>query len=193
MLRPQEVINGRYQVEKLLGQGGMGRVYLANDNQAKQKVAIKVIHLDPGDSHLRFRREFRLMSRLEHPHVVRTVEAGQHNNKPFLIMAYLSGGSLDQHYDGGAKDEKDTIKRLELMMQVCEALSYIHSQNVIHRDLKPENIMLAPDEDGNERVFLMDFGLAKRTSKETMGFNSRRCSNGHYCVYESRTSSRSRS
>ncbi len=168
MLRPQEVINGRYQVEKLLGQGGMGRVYLADDNQFNQKVAIKIIHLDPGDSHLRFRREFRLMSRLEHPNVVSTVESGQYNNKPFLVMAYLSGGSLDQRYGGGAKNIKDTIKRLELIIQTCGALSYIHSQNIIHRDLKPENIMLEPDEQGNEQVFLMDFGLAKRTSQETM-------------------------
>ncbi len=168
MLRPQEVINERYQVEKLLGQGGMGRVYLADDNKEKQKVAIKIIHLDPGDSHLRFRREFRLMSRLEHPHVVSAVESGQYKNKPFLVMSYLSGGSLEQSYGGGAKDIKDTVKRLELIIQVCDALSYIHSQNIIHRDLKPDNIMLESDKEGNERVFLMDFGLAKRTSQETM-------------------------
>ncbi len=168
MLRPQEVINGRYQIERLLGQGGMGKVYLADDSKVKQKVAIKVIHLDPGDSHLRFRREFRLMSRLEHPHIVRTVESGQHNNKPFLVMAYLSGGSLDQRYGGGAKDIKDTIKRISLIIQVCDALAYIHSQGIMHRDLKPENIMLEPNKNGGERVLLMDFGLAKRTSQETM-------------------------
>ena len=173
MLRPQEVINDRYQVEKLLGQGGMGRVYLANDNKEKQKVAIKVIHLDPGDSHLRFKREFRLMSRLEHPHVVSTVESGQHNDKPFLVMSYLSGGSLDQNYGGGAKDIKDTVSRLELIIQTCEALSYIHSQNIIHRDLKPDNIMLESDQEGNEKVFLMDFGLAKRTSQETMALTQK--------------------
>ncbi len=168
MLKPQEVIGDRYQVKKLLGQGGMGRVYLAKDKTTQQKVAIKFIHLGPSDSYLRFKREFRLMSRLEHPHVVRTVESGQHNNKPFLVMAYLSGGSLDQRYGGGSKDVKDTINRLDLIIQVCDALAYIHSQGIMHRDLKPENIMLGSNQNGDERVFLMDFGLAKRTSQETM-------------------------
>lgn len=168
MLKPQEVINDRYKVEKLLGQGGMGKVYLADDYRENQKVAIKVIHLDPGDSYLRFKREFRVMSRLKHSHVVHTIESGQHNEKPFLVMAYLSGGSLEDRYEGGCKNVAETIERLELIIQVCDALNYIHSQSIIHRDLKPENIMLEPNKDGKDRVFLMDFGLAKQTFQETM-------------------------
>ncbi|MDZ7704563.1 MAG: protein kinase [Trueperaceae bacterium] len=156
MLMIEEIVGDRYQIVSLLGRGGLGTVYLANDLEAGREVAVKALSGVPGQNQQRFRREFRVMARLEHPHIVRTYGSGVHHDVPYLVMAYLSGGSLRERFAGGAEDEADFGRRLELCLEILDALAYIHARGIIHRDIHPANIML---EDG--KAFLMDFGLVK--------------------------------
>lgn len=156
MLRIGDTIATRYTIEQLLGQGGMGAVYLAQDNQLDNHVAIKVLTLKPDDSHLRFKREFRLMSRLKHPYILQVHSSGVHEHLPYLVMEYLQGGTLENKFSAAVQDKDDLLERLRFLHEVSEALSYVHSQGIIHRDLKPDNVMIA---DNHAR--LMDFGLAK--------------------------------
>ncbi|MDZ7704610.1 MAG: protein kinase [Trueperaceae bacterium] len=167
MLVKREVIDNRYQSLDLLGQGGMGLVYRATDLETDQDVAIKLLTLPPGESQLRFRREFRVMSRLSHPNVIEVFGSGTHDSVPFLVMRLLSGGTLTGEFGGGVQSLEDVAVRLELLAQVADALAYIHGEGIIHRDLKPDNIMLEPQEDGDPRAILMDFGLAKTDNDET--------------------------
>ncbi len=162
MLAASEVVAGRYQVEKSLGQGGMGAVFLASDQQETRQVALKVLMLAPGESHLRFRREFRLMSRLSHPHILRVFDSGMHDDAPFLVMEYLTGGTLKELWLEPPRDVKTLAGRLERLIETAEALGYVHAQGIIHRDLKADNVMI---EGGEAR--LMDFGLAKSTHENT--------------------------
>jgi eukaryotic-like serine/threonine-protein kinase len=163
VLHSGDVVHDRYRVEATLGQGGMGIVYRAADLQAGGAVAIKVLTLPPGDSLLRFRREFRVMSRLDHPGIVRVIESGSHGDAAYLVMAYLSGGTLLENYAGGAADAADLAARLTLLADVADALAYVHAQGIVHRDLKPENVLL---HDG--APVLMDFGLAKSERQATV-------------------------
>lgn len=178
IVQPQEMINQRYQIKHLLGQGGMGAVYQAYDNQQARDVAIKILTLPPGESQLRFRREFRVMQRLQHQHIVPSYDSGVHEDMPFLVMELIAGGDLNKNFM--VKEEARAITsleqlplRLEIAIQIAEALAYIHQQGIIHRDLKPENIMLAQAVDCEAEqphpphIFLMDFGLVK-TNSETM-------------------------
>ncbi|MDZ7703925.1 MAG: protein kinase [Trueperaceae bacterium] len=162
MLTVSELVAGRYQVEKSLGQGGMGAVFLASDRQEVRQVALKVLMLAPGESHLRFRREFRLMSRLSHPHILRVFDSGLHDDAPFLVMEYLTGGTLKEVWPEPPRDVKTLAGRLERLIETAEALGYVHAQGIIHRDLKADNVMI---EAGEAR--LMDFGLAKSTHENT--------------------------
>ncbi|MDZ7704613.1 MAG: serine/threonine-protein kinase [Trueperaceae bacterium] len=166
MLTKREVIDNRYQSLDLLGQGGMGLVYRATDLETDRDVAIKLLTLPPGESQLRFRREFRVMSRLSHPNVIEVLESGVHDDVPYMVMKLLSGGTFNSEFADGAQSPDDAGRRLELLAQVADALAYIHGEGIIHRDLKPDNIMLEPHDDG-PRAILMDFGLAKTDNDET--------------------------
>lgn len=163
MLAIGHVINDRYRIEALLGLGGMGAVYRAHDGQADMQVAVKVLTLPPGNSQLRFRREFRVMSRLEHPHVVRVFDTGMHGDVAYLVMAYLAGGSLADAFGQAVTDEHDLAERMRLMVVVAEALAYVHAQGIVHRDLKPENVLLHDGE-----PYLMDFGLSRADQHATV-------------------------
>ncbi|MEM6428424.1 MAG: serine/threonine-protein kinase [Deinococcota bacterium] len=156
MLDPQEQIVERYDIVRLLGQGAMGAVYLATDLRGQRDVAIKVLTLPPDDHKARFQREFRLMSQLRHPHVIEVLDSGEHDGLPFLVMAYVAGGTLFEQYQQPPSSLTELHARLELSCQICSALAYIHSQGIIHRDLTPSNIMLE-----GSHCFVMDFGLAK--------------------------------
>ena len=155
---------GRYEVESLLGQGGMGTVYLAHDHRLGKPVVVKVpsseLLTDP-EFRSRFAREARSLVNLEHPNIVRINDIGEHDGIPFLIMAYLSGGSLEDRFPKSGASRNTPDQTLKWLPSIADALDFIHSQQYVHRDVKPSNILF----DGHENAYLGDFGIAKAVGK----------------------------
>jgi serine/threonine-protein kinase len=155
-LRPGSVIGGRV-LERPLGRGGMGEVWLAAGGEGEPEAAIKVLHphlLLPAVRE-RFEREGRILASLSHPNVARLLDAGaEADGLLYLVLEYVPGERIDRWCD----DRRlDIPARLELALQVCDAVAHAHSRLVLHRDLKPPNILATPD----GRVKLLDFGIAK--------------------------------
>ena len=145
---------GKYWVKRLLGSGGMGRVFLAVDPDIGREVAIKLVTLgrDP-QANERFLREAQTMGRLNHPNIVTLLEFGVEQQSPFLVLEFLSGEDLSQWMH-----RPQTLRaQVQVMLGVAEAIAAAHRVGVLHRDLKPENVRVL--EDG--RCKLLDFGIAQ--------------------------------
>ena len=161
-----QLLDGKYQIEQLLGEGGMGAVYRATHLGTKRTVAVKVIHpqLSAHDQFVaRFRREAEAAGRLRHPNVVDVTDFGfaQTTNGPvaYLVMEYLDGCTLAEIVaEEGALPIRWVVDILE---QVCAAVEEAHRAGIIHRDLKPDNIWLEPNGRGGYIVKVLDFGLVK--------------------------------
>jgi len=154
---------GMYQITELLGQGGMATVYKGYRDDIDRYVAVKVLPPHPGLDHQfidRFRLEAKTIARLQHPHILPLYDYGVEDDIIYLVMAYVSGGSLADLMDKG-KMPLSEIERI--LRQVSGALDYAHRQGVIHRDIKPDNILL--DKEGN--ALLADFGIVKIVSGES--------------------------
>lgn len=149
---------GPYRLQRLLGRGGMGEVFLAvREDGDGRPVALKLLHdgVDQEDFVERLRREGQVLSRLEHPNIARLVDGGTtENGLPYLVMDYVEGERLDQFCD---ERRLDVRARLELFLQVCLAVQEAHRNLVVHRDLKPGNVLVTAD--GVPK--LLDFGIAK--------------------------------
>src|SRR5579883_2346137 len=150
---------GAYRVEREIGRGGMGTVYLAAraDDQFHKNVAIKVIKLgmDTDEALARFRDERQILANLDHAYIARLLDAGSTpDGRPFFVMEYVEGMPVDVFCRERALDVK---ARCRLFLKICEAVSYAHRNLVVHRDLKPANIFVTPD--GTPK--LLDFGVAK--------------------------------
>lgn len=163
-----ESFGGRYRIERILGRGGMGIVYLASDSELDEKVAIKTIRSDlvTADENTmeRFRNEIRLARKVTSRNIVRTHDFGKVDDVYFVTMEYVQGMTLRALLD--SRKRLDTDATLAIARQLTDALECAHEQGIIHRDLKPENLLL--DASGNLKV--MDFGvarLAERTSTLT--------------------------
>ena len=169
-----ETLDNKYQIEQLLGKGGMGAVYRATHLGTKRTVAVKVIHpqLSAHDQFVaRFRREAEAAGRLRHPNVVDVTDFGiaQTTNGPvaYLVMEYLDGCTLAEIVaEEGALPIAWVIDILE---QVCAAVEEAHRAGIIHRDLKPDNIWLEPNGRGGYTVKVLDFGLVKLGGAEEIG------------------------
>jgi serine/threonine protein kinase len=147
---------GPYEIQSLIGAGGMGEVYRARDTRLDRTVAIKVLPSDLAsdpERRQRFEREARTISSLTHPHICTLHDVGEQDGTPFLVMEYLEGESLS---DRLAKGRVALARALEIATQIADALAAAHRQGVVHRDLKPGNVMLT-----KSGVKLLDFGLAK--------------------------------
>ena len=142
-----------------MGSGGMGAVYAGMDELLRRKVAIKVPHVrllaDPRFRE-RFEREIKQLMRLEHPHVVRILASGEHDDLPFCVLQYLAGGSLEDRIARGTGRQTE-LEVLGWLGTVAATLDWVHEQRLVHRDVKPSNILF--DEQGFP--FLSDFGLVK--------------------------------
>jgi len=153
---------GRYRILRLLGEGGMGAVYEAEQEQPRRTVALKVIKPGLATPELlrRFEQESQALGRLQHPGIAQIYEAGTANSgfgpQPFFAMEFIEGESLLQYAEA---HQLKTRQRLELMAKVCEAVQHAHQRGVIHRDLKPGNILA--DMNGQPKV--LDFGVARVT------------------------------
>lgn len=149
---------GRWVIEKEIGRGGMGRVYLAHNGTDKDPVAIKILGeelaQDPGFLE-RFQREITVLSQLDHPNIVRFIEAGNEGGIYFYAMEYIEGSSMDTLLESRGRLPWGEV--LELGKQLCPALKHAHDHGIIHRDIKPHNLLRTAD----GTVKLTDFGIAK--------------------------------
>src|SRR5688572_3825012 len=149
-----------YRIEKLLGAGGMGEVYLARDTKLDRMVALKVLpwhFVADADRLGRFQREARALSSLNHPNLVTIYEVGEANGLHFIAMELVEGRTLST-----LRDKLSVKDLLAIVAQVAEALGAAHHSGIIHRDVKPDNVMVRPD--GYAKV--LDFGLVKLTEVE---------------------------
>ncbi len=157
-----EVVDGRYAVKGVLGQGGMGAVYRAEHLTLRKDVALKVIHADfagDGDLRARFAREAMASAQVDHPHVASALDFGSlPTGEAYLVMELAAGPSLGDVMDEGPMAWP---RVLSIGGQVADALAAAHAKGIVHRDLKPDNVMLVVDESGTERVKVLDFGIAR--------------------------------
>ena len=161
-----EVLDEKYRLERLLGQGGMGAVYLATHLGTERYVALKLIspRFMRNDEFVeRFKREARAAGRLRHPNVVDVTDFGfarvKEGQVAYLVMEYLDGCTLG---DVLAEERRLPLEWVaDILEQVCSAVHEAHQQGIVHRDLKPDNIWLEPNRLGGYRVKVLDFGIAK--------------------------------
>ena len=146
---------GTYRIDGPLGAGGMGIVYRATDTKLGRPAAIKVLpeNLADPEARRRFQREARMVSSLNHPHIVTVYDAGEYQDRQYLITEYVDGGTLRQW----ASQPRGWQQIVELLIGVADGIAVAHEAGILHRDIKPENILLAK----NGYAKLADFGLAK--------------------------------
>lgn len=154
----ERAVSTQYEVLRLLGQGGMGAVYLARERLLERLVAIKVLRreLVHGDARERFIREARTAAKLTHPHIVPLYSFGQAEDTLFYIMGFVEGESLEDRLRRSGRLSASESRRI--LAELADALEYAHSNGVVHRDIKPDNILI---DGASGRAILTDFGIAK--------------------------------
>ena len=160
------LLPARFESVRLLGRGGMGTVFLARDRVLARQVAIKVLAAElAGDAvaRERFAREAALAGRLGmHPHIVTAYEAGEWEERPYVVFEYMPNGSLAERLQqNGTPDRAQAFRWLE---QAAEALDHAHAEKVVHRDVKPANLLL----DADENISVADFGVSRRDDETTL-------------------------
>jgi serine/threonine protein kinase len=164
------VLSGRYRVERVIGQGGMGAVYLAEHTHMHKRLAVKVLH--PEMSRLpevvaRFEREAMAAAHIEHPNVASATDFGNlEDGSFFLVLEYVEGRSLREAI---AERSLDLGSAIHITRQIASGLSRAHALGIVHRDLKPENVMLVPRDGDPNFVKVLDFGIAKVPVGEIVG------------------------
>ena len=153
-----ELIADRYELEELVGTGGMSSVYRANDRLLERDVALKVLHdrfTVDGDYVERFRREARAVAQLSHPNIVTVIDRGEQDGRQFIVFEYVDGENLKSLIEReGPLPEREAI---ELALQIARALGFAHEHGLIHRDVKPQNVLL----NGDSGAKVTDFGIAR--------------------------------
>ena len=158
-----QVLAEKFQVERVLGQGGMGVVVAAKHLQLDQKVALKFLlpeALSNQDAVLRFEREARAAVKIQSEHVARVLDVGKLNTgAPYMVMEYLVGSDLSDVMK--MRGHLATEEAVDWILQACEAMAEAHSYGIIHRDLKPKNLFVIRRPDGSSAVKVLDFGISK--------------------------------
>jgi serine/threonine-protein kinase len=153
-----EVLADRYELEELVGAGGMSSVFRAHDRLLDRKVALKILHEQySGDGEYveRFRREARSVAALSHPNIVTVIDRGEHEGRQFIVFEYVDGENLKRVIERRGPAPVATV--LELGMQIARGLSFAHQQGLVHRDVKPQNVLL----NGDGQAKVTDFGIAR--------------------------------
>ena len=162
-VKPGDVLGGKFRIERVLGQGGMGVVVEAFHLQLEQRVALKF--LLPGalafpETVARFAREARAAAKIRSEHVARVIDVGAlDTGSPYIVMEYLEGQDLSQLLR--ARGSVTVAEATAFVLQACEALAEAHAAGIVHRDLKPANLFLARYPDGTPCVKILDFGISK--------------------------------
>jgi serine/threonine-protein kinase len=163
--KPGDVLAGKYEVERVLGEGGMGVVVAARHRQLDQKVALKFMH--PGvakDAIQRFMKEAKAVAKLRSENVARVMDVGTlEDRSPYIVMEYLDGEDLNAVAKSGAIPLADAI---DYVMQAGVALAEAHAAGIVHRDVKPGNLFLTRRPDGSPLVKVLDFGISKMQSTD---------------------------
>jgi serine/threonine-protein kinase len=152
-----ELIAGRYELEELVGSGGMSNVFRAHDQLLERTVALKILHEQytrDEDYVERFRREARAVAQLTHPNIVTVIDRGEQDGRQFIVFEYVHGQNLKDLSARGPLEPREAIR---LALQVAQALSFAHDRGLVHRDVKPQNVLL--NDDGQAKV--TDFGIAR--------------------------------
>jgi serine/threonine protein kinase len=153
---------GKYEIIKEIGKGAMGVVYLAFDPVIERQVAIKTMNdesFSDSEQRARFLREAKSAGGLQHPNIVTIYDMGEEEGTPYIVMEFVEGDDLDELIAQGILKLED---KLNIMIQLCDALSFAHSQGIIHRDIKPSNIRVLKD----KQIKVMDFGIAKKQDSD---------------------------
>ena len=160
---PAELIAGRYELEEIVGTGGMSTVYRAHDQLLERNVALKVLHshFAEDDEYVeRFRREARSVAQLSHPHIVTVIDRGEDDGQQFIVFEYVDGENLKQLVE--RTGPLPTRRAIELAVEIADALAFAHEHGLVHRDVKPQNVLLTPDGDAK----VTDFGIARSLEVE---------------------------
>ena len=156
----QRVLARRYELQELIGGGGMADVYKAHDKLLDRAVAVKILHQQyANDAEFveKFRREATGAAKLAHPNIVNIYDVGEDGGSQYIVMEYVEGGDLFDEIKRGENERLGEEKSRYYFQQIITALEYCHNKNIIHRDLKPENILFDQKEN---RIKISDFGLA---------------------------------
>ncbi|HEU5074969.1 MAG TPA: protein kinase [Polyangiaceae bacterium] len=162
-----DVVAGKYQLIRILGEGGMGAVWEARNIGLDSAVAIKLIRadLDEDSAAERLVQEARAAARLGHPAIVRVFDVGEtHFGDPFIVMERLRGDNMGDLL--GTEGRLTAVAAVQILLPIADALATAHTKGIVHRDIKPENIYLAEDENGELQPKLVDFGVAKLENAE---------------------------
>src|SRR5262245_40652724 len=152
-----ELIAGRYEIDKLVGSGGMSNVFRAHDRLLERTVALKILHeqFTRDDDYVeRFRREARAVAQLTHPNIVTVIDRGEQEGRQFIVFEYVEGHNLKELTASGPLEVHDAIG---VSLQVAHALAFAHERGLVHRDVKPQNVLV--NEEGQAKV--TDFGIAR--------------------------------
>lgn len=165
---PGDVIGDKYRLQKLLGEGGMGSVWVAENMALRANVALKLIRADVAEASAneRFLSEARLAARLQHAAIVRVFDFGKtQNQEPYIVMELLEGETLGQRL--GRLGSLDPLELCQMLLPIIDALHSAHGHGIVHRDLKPDNVFIAKTDGGNVQPKLLDFGIAKLRGQGT--------------------------
>jgi serine/threonine protein kinase len=155
-----QVIGDRFELRDLLGRGGMSEVWLAHDRELDRPVALKL--LAGGADPERLVREARAIAGLSHPNIAGVYDVGETEGRPYLVLEYLRGGTLEDRLAGGLPLPDFETERLAT--QITAGLAHAHANGIVHRDLKPSNVLF----DSEGRAKLADFGIARATGQATL-------------------------
>jgi serine/threonine-protein kinase len=167
MPRVGDVVAGKYRIESVIGEGGMGAVFAATHTVTEKRVALKWMRPDLVGQHgavQRFMREAQAAGRLNHPNVVDIYDIGEHDGSPFLVMEYLQGEPLGAALERALLSPQQVVR---FLLPAMRGVAAAHASGVVHRDLKPDNIFLVKNPDGSVREpKVLDFGISKITSAD---------------------------
>jgi eukaryotic-like serine/threonine-protein kinase len=160
-----EKIAGRYEVQELVGHGGMSSVYKAHDSLLERNVALKVLHEQYSadeDFVERFKREARSVAQLQHPNIVTVIDRGEAEGRQYIVFEYIDGENLKELVV--RKGRLDVREALEIALEVARGLAFAHQNGIIHRDVKPQNVLL----NGDGKAKVTDFGIARSLDVDGM-------------------------